>query len=76
MCGHDFVTDRQRQMDGQTTVAKTICLPTLKGGDIIVMKADFPFKQKALRTKLMGLGQGHHNLINSFNYPNDTIHNV
>ena len=30
---HDFVTDRQT--DGQTTQAKTICLPTLKGGDII-----------------------------------------
>ena len=27
--GHDFVTDRQT--DGQTTRAKTICLPTLRG---------------------------------------------
>ena len=33
-----FVTDRQkdRQTDGQTDArGKTICLPTLKGGDII-----------------------------------------
>ena len=27
-----------RRMDGQTTQAKTICLPTLKGGDIIMYK--------------------------------------
>ena len=34
--GHDFVTDRHtdRQTDGQVTMAKTICLPTLKWGDI------------------------------------------
>ena len=34
-----FVTDRQtdRQTDGQTDArGKTICLPTLKGGDIII----------------------------------------
>ena len=29
--GHDFVMDRHRWTDGQTTRAKTICLPTLKG---------------------------------------------
>ena len=34
-----FVTDRQtdRQTDGQTDArGKTICLPTLRGGDIII----------------------------------------
>ena len=38
--GHDFVTDGQtdgqtdRRTDGQMSRAKTICLPTLNGGDI------------------------------------------
>ena len=40
------VTERTRfcdgQTDGQTTQEKTICLPTLKGGDIITMNIHEP----------------------------------
>ena len=40
----DRRTDRRRdgQTDGQTDAReKTICLPTLKGGDIIILKTSF-----------------------------------
>ena len=40
---HDFVTDRQTDgwTDGQMTRAKTVCLPTLKGRDMITWTKAF-----------------------------------